>query len=196
MLPEGTPLWRVHSALRLGNVFNPCMGDHSRFSPLYDVAGECIPTLYAGRTREAAAFETIFRNLPLLPLPRQVFARRITGSALSELRPRRTFRLAALYNAELALVGQSRLTMIESHGTAAYRETARWAEAIHRDLPDFDGLIWTSRQQDEVQAMLLYGTRITPADLEVVATETLDTGPGRQWVSDMAIAYKIDLIPA
>jgi hypothetical protein len=179
----------------MGNVFNPCMGEKSRFSPLRDPAGDCIPTLYAGRAREAAAFETIFRNLPLLPLPRQVFTRRIAGNALSELRPRRALRLAPLYNAELALVGQSRLTMIESHGTAAYDETARWAEAIHRDLPDLDGLIWTSRQQDEVQAMLLFGTRITPGDLEVVSTEPLDAGPGRQWISDMATAYKIDLIP-
>jgi hypothetical protein len=195
VLPAGTRLWRVHTASRAGNIFNPCMGEESRFSPLRDPTGDCIPTLYAGRTREAAVFETIFRNLPLLPRPRQVFARRIVGSALSELRPRRALRLAPLYNAELALVGQSRLSMIESHGTAAYGETARWAEAIHRDLPNLDGLIWTSRQQDEVQAMLLFGTRITLNDLEVVSTERLDVGPGRQWLSGMAMAYRIDLIP-
>ncbi len=196
VLDAGTPLWRVHSAGRTANVFNPCMGKPTRFAPLRDAAGTCIPTLYAGRTGEAAAFETIFRDLPPLPLPRQVFTRSITGTAMGELRTRRPLRLAPLFNQNLALIGQSRQTMVECHGAAAYAETARWAEAVHRDLPGLDGLLWTSRQQDETLAMLLFGTRVEPDDLEIVASEPLDSGPGRQWVSDFARAYKIDLIPS
>ena len=138
------------------------LGGEVPVAPLRDVAGTCIPTLYAGRTREAAAFETIFRDLPPLPLSRQVFTRSITGTALGELRTRRPLRLAALFNQNLALIGKSRQTIVECHGTAAYAETARWAEAIHRDLPGLDGLLWTSRQQDEALAMLLFGTRVGP----------------------------------
>ena len=48
--------------------------------------------------------------------------------------------------------------MIECHGLAAYAETVRWAEAIHRDLLGLDGLLWTSRQQDEAHAVLLLGS--------------------------------------
>lgn len=57
------------------------------------------------------------------------------------------------------------------------------------------GLLWTSRQQDEGLAMLLFGTRVKSGDLEVVSTEPLESGAGRQWVSDLAYAFKIDLIP-
>ena len=85
--------------------------------------------------------------------------------------------------------------MIECHGLAAYAETVRWAEAIHRDLLGLDGLLWTSRQQDEAHAVLLFGTRVGRGDLDIVSTEPLDRGAGRQWVSDMARAYRIDLIP-
>ncbi len=194
-LPAGTRLWRVHSTVREPNVFNPCLGKPTRFAPLRDADGTCIPTLYAGRTRDASVFETIFRDLPPLPLPRQVFTRDIDGTAMAELRTSRLLRLAPLFNGDLALVGQSRRTMIECHGLAAYAETARWAEAIHRDLPELDGLLWTSRQQDEAHALLLFGTRVRRDDLEIVSAEPLDRGPGRQWVSDMARAYRIDLIP-
>jgi hypothetical protein len=176
-LPAGMRLWRVHSAVREPNAFNPCLGKPTRSAPLREGDGTCIPTLYAGRTREAAVFETIFRDLPPLPLPRQVFTRDIDGTALAELRTSRPLRLAPLFN------------------LGAYAETARWAEAIHRDLPDLDGLLWTSRQQDAAQALLLFGTRVRCDDLEIVSGEPLDRGPGRQWVSDMARAYRIDLIP-
>jgi hypothetical protein len=195
VLAEGTPLWRVHNASRAGNVFNPCHGGRSRFAPLRDATGACIPTLYAGETREAATFETIFRDLPPLPQARQVFTSQLNGMALREIRPRRALRLVPMFNQNLAIVGQSRQTMIESHGTEAYKQTCAWAEAIHRDLLDVDGLVWTSRQQDEVLAMVLFEGRVSLADLEVVGTKLLDSGAGRAWVSDMARAYRIDLIP-
>jgi RES domain len=195
VLAAGMQFWRVHDASRAGDVFNPCKGRRGRFSPLYNAEGACIPTLYAGETREAAAFETIFRDLPPLPLLRQVFTKELDGRAMSELRTQRALRLAPMFNQNLAIVGQSRQTMVESHGTAAYEETCAWAEAIHRDLPDVDGLLWTSRQQDEALALLLFGTRVRPGDLEVVSSGPIDRGPGRQWVSDVARTYRIDLIP-
>ena len=194
-MPAGTSLWRVHNGGRAGNVFNPCLGEPSRFAPVFDAAGTCIPTIYVGQTKEAAAFETIFRNIPPRPALRQVFTRQLDGAAMSELQPCRSLRLGALFNQELALLGLSRQALIECHGSAAYAVTARWAEAIHRDMPDLDGLVWASRQQDEVQAMLLFGTRVGADDLEVISSEPLDHGPGRAWVSMMAKAYRIDLIP-
>lgn len=195
-MSAGTPLWRVHNGGRAGHAFNPCLGEPSRFAPLFDGGGRCIPTLYAGQTREAAAFETIFRDLPPLPLPRQVFASQLAGAALSELQPRRPLRLAALFNQELALIGLSRQALIECHGSAAYAVTARWAEAIHRDMPDLDGLVWASRQQDEVQAMLLFGTRVGVDDLWIASSEPLDRGRGRAWAGKTAADYRIDLIPS
>jgi len=191
-----TNLWRVHSGNFAATAFNPCLGNASRFAPLRLPNGICIPTLYAGTTQEAALFETVFRDLPLLPQPRRVRRQKLDGIKLSKVTPSRPLRLAPLFNQNLALIGQSRLSMIESHGTAAYAETARWAESIHNQLPGFDGLIWTSRQQDSALAMLLFGTRVTSSDLISRPAMSLDTGKGRGLISKIADTFRIDIIPS
>ena len=40
-----------------------------------------------------------------------------------------------------------------------YLATARWAEAIHHQHPDVDGLVWMSRQRDRDHALMLFGDR-------------------------------------
>ena len=40
-----------------------------------------------------------------------------------------------------------------------YLDTARWAEAIHRQFADVDGLLWMSRQRDRDEAVMLFGDR-------------------------------------
>lgn len=195
VLPAGTRLWRLHrSAFRAGE-FNPCLGAPSRFAPIYDRKGRCIPTLYAGTGQVAVAFETMFRDLPPLPGLRQVFLRDLAVFSLSELVTTRNLKLAPFFNGTLALVGQGRESMIECHGAAAYQRTARWAEAVARDLPDFDGVIWTSRQHDEQQAVLLFRPRFRPRDLVRRATWRLDRGMGRDWIIRLASDYRVDLIP-
>lgn len=49
-----------------------------------------------------------------------------------------------------------------------YGATARWAEAIHDQFQDVQGLIWTSRRCDPHSAMLFFGDRTAEADLQVV----------------------------
>ena len=73
-LAKGTTLHRFCAISRRPNVFNPCMGDVTRYAPLYTQgpARVCSPTLYIGESYDAAAFETIFRNLPRTPLSRQI----------------------------------------------------------------------------------------------------------------------------
>ena len=39
-------------------------------------------------------------------------------------------------------------------------DTSRWAEALHRQCKDADGLVWMSRQRDRDRAMLLFGDRV------------------------------------
>lgn len=41
-----------------------------------------------------------------------------------------------------------------------YRLTACWAEALHRQCTDVDGLLWMSRQRDRDHALLLFGDRL------------------------------------
>ena len=42
----------------------------------------------------------------------------------------------------------------------AYMKTARWAEALHRQFKDVDGLMWMSRQRDRDRALVLFGDRV------------------------------------
>ncbi|WP_434575633.1 RES domain-containing protein [Pseudomonas sp. Z3-6] len=41
-----------------------------------------------------------------------------------------------------------------------YPATRKWAEAIHRQCPDAQGLSWISRQDDSARAIVLFGDRI------------------------------------
>lgn len=51
-----------------------------------------------------------------------------------------------------------------------YEQTAKWAQAVHRDFPQADGLIWTSNQCDPDSAYLFFGGRVQPTDLSTRQT--------------------------
>ena len=40
-----------------------------------------------------------------------------------------------------------------------YLATAHWAETIHHQHPDTDGLVWMSRQRDRDHALMRFGDR-------------------------------------
>ena len=200
-LPGGTVLHRVFTAVpgRTATTFNPSLGSATRFAPL-QASGpggsrRAIPTLYAGLSFEAAVFETVFRDIAPAPLPRRVREAAFTGCAYVELTVRRSLELGPLFNQNLKLLGQTRQSMIECHGAAAYMETARWAEVIHGCHAGLQGLAWMSRQQDSELAVLLFGDRVQEADLDAGPTIPLGTGAGRQRISDMAALYRVDIIP-
>jgi len=60
----GKMLHRVHNRQFDGNAFNPCRGGPTRFAPVHDMHGRCIPSLYAADTVEAAIYETILHDIP------------------------------------------------------------------------------------------------------------------------------------
>jgi hypothetical protein len=41
-----------------------------------------------------------------------------------------------------------------------YPATALWAQALHQEFDDVDGLLWMSRQHDRDYALLLFGDRL------------------------------------
>lgn len=60
--------------------------------------GNCIPTLYAGEIQSAALFETVFRDLPPLPLQRVVReSRALGGVSVAILSVTEPLRLAPLF---------------------------------------------------------------------------------------------------
>jgi hypothetical protein len=180
---------------RTASTFNPCRGAPTRFAPLWSAAGQCVPTLYAGRSFEGAIFESILRDMPPLPRTRRVFERDFHDAALAELTLLRPLRMARLFNQELATLGLSRKALIESHGADAYLWTVTWAAALHRDNPQLDGLAWHSRQQDSEPVYVFFGGRANKADFRQGTPLPLGWGPGRARLDAMAATYRVDVVP-
>ena len=146
-LEEGELLHRVHSPQFHGNAFNPCQGGPSRFAPIQDAQGECVPTLYAADSVEAAIYETILHDVPLAASRKSAPRHAVEDRRHSSLVVRRTLRLASLRAPDLMKWGLTPATLIGTMPTQ-YQRTARWAKAIHDQFAEVDGLVWTSNLCD------------------------------------------------
>ena len=163
---KGAILHRTHSAGFRPAEFNPCKGQSTRFAPFADAAGRCVPTLYAATSREAAAFESIFHDIePTAPF-KTVRLDVVESRSVSAIAPKRDFMVAGLFAPDLKAWGLSRGELIDTP-KSSYGQTVLWAQAIHRARSDVDGLIWTSRQCDPDQCVVLFGDRVGEADFDV-----------------------------
>lgn len=193
-LAKGTVIHRVwdHTSGRAGNVFNPGYGDldPTRFAPLKRPMGapegSRVGTLYAGETFAVAVYETLFRDLPPTPALRQVYGSKVDKNACCTLTVERDLRLASLHHKHLGRWGLSRRTLIECQSKAAYLGTVLWAEAIHDQFPDIDGLAWTSRQDDSADAYVFFGDRVAMTDLTPGPTTPFLSGAGLTAIEDLA----------
>ena len=165
-LAEGELLHRVHAPQFHGSAFNPCQGGHTRFAPLHDAQGECIPTLYAADSIEGAIYETILHDVPLAATRKSVPRQAVTDRRHSTLVVRRTLRLASLRAPDLMKWGLTPATLIGTMPTQ-YHRTALWAKALHDQFAEVDGLIWTSNLCDPDAALLFFGDRVDASDLMV-----------------------------
>lgn len=181
-ISAGTKLQRIHTKLFNGNDFNPCKGRPSRFAPIEDSHRQCISSLYGASTLECAVFETVFHDVPYHAKTKTVPIDEVMDRAHSELVVIRDISLIALHESDLKAWGTTRRLLIDTLA-CHYQDTARWAEALHRAEPHADGLVWTSRQYDPDQAMLLYGDRVAPSDLTV--TYRRDAISDRQLVREI-----------
>lgn len=167
VLPRGALLHRVHLSAYRAAEFNPGLGGPTRFAPFEDSASNPVPSLYASATMRSSIHETIFHDIPANAPYKTVRlddAQRRTHSVLAA---RRELRLVALRHPVLGKWGISREEPISS-GPALYHSTAAWARAIHRDIADADGLVWTSNQCDPDDAFCFFGDRVGEADFAVM----------------------------
>ena len=72
-------------------------------------------------------------------------------------------RLVELLNVSLGNWGISRWELITS-SPAPYGRTVLWAMAIHGDIPDASGLVWTSNQCDPDDVCLFFADRVVEGD--------------------------------
>lgn len=180
-LARGTHLFRIHREEYAPAAFNPCAGAPSRFAPITDRPGSCVPSLYAATSHRAAAFETILHDIlpgPFATAPDQMLQARNA----STLRLRRDLTIARLHAPDLR-----RWSLAPADLSAApsreYVRTARWAEAIHRQFPDLDGLVWTSNKCDPERCFVFFGDRVGEGDFEPIESTSLGApGPTREAV--------------
>jgi hypothetical protein len=167
LMLAGTVLHRTHTRTLRPAEFNPGRGQPTRFSPFDDAAGFPVPTLYAGTNREAAAFESIFHDIePGAPF-KTVRLDLVEARSVSRVAPRRDLKLGGLFAPDLKACGIARTDLIETPKSIC-DQTVLWAQAIHRSDSKLDGLVWSSRQCDPERCVVLFGDRVTEADLEVI----------------------------
>ena len=158
--------WRIHHRKYASLQFNDSRLGNARFSPIFDVAGNVIPTIYAAKEIRSALMETVLHDAPspshgfiyLAPVPEPRVLVQLTNKA--------PFQLADLQTLGLRRVGIKRADLIDSE-KPAYPFTRAFAEALHAARPDVQGLSWHSRQNHE-DVILLFGDRMASADFSVV----------------------------
>jgi hypothetical protein len=116
--------------------------------------------------------ETVFHDVPFTPGLKTLSKKtHIGGKVYSQVSITRSLRLIDLSAIPLRKLGISRKDLIECDGTE-YADTRAWAQALHAQCRDAEGLIWTSRQADPARALVLFGDRVEDSVLNVVAPPT------------------------
>jgi hypothetical protein len=177
-LPKGQSLARVHPERFDATQFNPGAAGNARFSPIRNDKGDTIPTLYAGTTLDCALLETVFHDVPYTAGFKSVDKARLSGQVYSTLETHRNLTLVDLTTVALRKLGVTRPQLIETEKDR-YPQTRPWAEALHREFPDVQGLTWVSRQDDTARAYVFFGDRIPAGVLS-------QKGASRDLVGDAA----------
>ncbi|MDR2208736.1 MAG: RES family NAD+ phosphorylase [Azoarcus sp.] len=162
--PAGQPIHTIYSTNHAPGDFNLGLDSSgnprspTRFAPIRDEHGRVVPYLYGGSSYDCAIFETIFHNIPIDAPYKFIDLNDFSSRGYARLIPQRTLRLV-----DLTTEGLHRLKVPKEELIASlprdYPETARWAEALHRQCRKIDGLIWMSRQRDRDRALVLFGDR-------------------------------------
>ena len=163
-LTKGAVLHRVHQSKYQADQFNPGVQGNARFSPIEDEHGTPIPTLYAGTTMECALMEAVFHDVPHTAGFKSFDKGKLAGQVHSTVQVQQELQLFDLASVPLRKLGVTRKQLIDTEKDQ-YPATRRWAEAIHRQCPQAQGLSWVSRQDDSARAVVLFGDRIPDAAL-------------------------------
>lgn len=184
--PAGTEIVRVHSLARSPSAFNPDPG-LARFRPVNNPTGALVATLFGGEAVEAAFAETVFHDL--VPAARRSLSfARIEQRAVSWFQLTRDLRLGQLHGFGLLRAGVKASELTDTP-PRTYRQTARWGQAIYEHPERVDGIAWMSRQFNSQRALMLWGDRVSEADIGFRSGSTLPLfmGAGLELVSDIAL---------
>lgn len=183
-------LFRVHDLIYAANLFNPGFGQ-GRFHPIFDGDEQPIPTLYASNCVDGALAESVLHDLYRGD---KLYFAQLINQQLSKIATAKPLRLIDLTGYGLGRLNTDRSKLLDT-GKSEYRNTARWAEALHEAAPVAQGLLWVSRQFDRSLSLLIFGDRLDHnlvRDLD--KSEPLDSGAGLQQVRDAASQLGVCLV--
>lgn len=167
--------WRVHHEKFGGTAFNSSNLGDARFSPITRQDGTVIPTIYCGSSPEVAFMETILHDLPspcygaTISLPSMTDEKR-RMSCIVNLD---TLVLGDLRTIGLRRLGLTRSQLIDS-SASAYAVSRDFAMRVYDAMPELDGLVWQSRQEDSSKAMVLFEDRLVSRGHRMVTLHDRD----------------------
>lgn len=162
-----------------------------RFHPFSDDEGRTVATWYAAQNLQGALSESVFHDVPAGG--GVVDVARLRGQHVFTVTPVRKLKVAAFTTIGLRRLGLNRAQLIDP-GPRHYPRTALWAQSVHQHPERFDGITWVSRQDDTSAAVVLFGDRVAPADLELRAEEPLLAAEMFDHVLRLAADLKIAVI--
>lgn len=195
-LARGEILHRVHQHHYEADQFNPGIQGNARFSPIRDEDGKPVPTLYGGMTLECALMETVFHDVAHTAGFKSFDKGKLRGQVHSTLQVAQRLELVDLASVPLRKLGVTRKQLIDTEKDQ-YPATRKWAEAIHRQCPQAQGMSWVSRQDDSARAVMLFGDRIPDGALRADgdSRSLLDDGDAYDAVLDLADRIGVNIVP-
>ncbi|EBY9794298.1 RES domain-containing protein [Salmonella enterica subsp. enterica serovar Minnesota] len=195
-LPKGKVLHRVHQDQYRADQFNPGVRGNARFSPIQDDQGQPIPTLYGGTTIDCALMETVFHDVPHTAGFKTFDKGKLAGQVHSTVEIVQSLQVVDLASMPLRKLGITRKQLIDTEKDQ-YPASRQWAEALHRQCPEAQGLSWVSRQDDSARAVVLFGDRIPNGALKPqgASRSLVDDGNAYDSVLDLADRIGVSIIP-
>jgi hypothetical protein len=186
-LPAGFTIHRCYDANYGSRDFYAGTAAHrGRFHPIAS-RGTPLGVLYGATDLAGVLSETVFHDVPVRGVKRVPHAKLVHRLAV-QLDTQRELRLIDLTSDGLRRLELSRVELIEND-PRAYPHTAAWAQTLHDHSLAADGLLWVSRQHDTSQSLMLFGDRVSSADLLLTVGAvplTLAAGAGLDAVCDAA----------
>ncbi|MBB4509648.1 RES family NAD+ phosphorylase (plasmid) [Rhizobium johnstonii] len=200
-LDKGTELHRIHPLVFKAEQFNPTAAGDARFSPIHDVSGAIIPTIYAAQTFECASCEIILRCPDTLlidpktglPTFQIVFPADFKAYGHSIVRTTAALNLVDLTNTGQRKIGVNQNALLAGP-RSTYPATRAWAESIHATCPKAQGIYYSSAQFGPDFAIVVFGDRVPAGVLDPVSSrpvaEAACDADIRSLASSLSIEYQ------
>lgn len=172
---------RIHHRNFGSTAFNDTNKGNARFSPIRDVMGQIIPTIYAAQDFDCAASEIILRSPETPPSVASKKPHIVAPSDYTDYLHSRIILKPGLELLDLTIEGQRQIGVhhnaLLAGPRSTYSATRSWAEAIHRNFPDVQGIYYHSYQLAPRWAVVLFGDRIRPSDIVQNSSRSVGVDP-------------------